>query len=144
MLKDIPINPLDLKKETLNFLEQARIIFNIIGDIPASYSDIITHLNLLMVELSLKSLLIFYLGKYQRTHFFEDEPIIKKLILKLNPPEDIIEAISKYRKMSPIYYFPSRYNQTNLNYSNNLIREIDEISEKIFNFTWKNLNHIVI
>lgn len=131
------------EEETLKLLKQAQVLYNIKGNIPVSYSDIIIHFNLLMSELSLKSLCIFYLNKYEKTHYFGDENILNALKQKISFDKDIKKAIITYKNLAKNYYLDSRYNQTNLNYSSKQANKIDKISEMIFLLAWRNFQDLI-
>lgn len=128
-------------EQTIKFLKQAQVYYGSILNTAISPNYIINQ-SLEMAELSLKSLFIFYLGKYEKTHFFNSSSLNMALINELekkgNSASNISSLISKYQEIAKKLSYPdTRYNQTNSGYKE--MSEVFKTCEGILLIAWDKL-----
>lgn len=138
----INLTPLEKDKETLCLLKQALYRYNQKGH----YFDIDQEVDnsLILFEISLKALTSYYISKYEKTHFFNNIPILTEIKNKINMPQEIVDIINKYKNYANKYYPGSRYGKTGLkSIFDPDAKEITSISEKLFLYVWKELQGFI-
>jgi hypothetical protein len=143
----VNIKPEERDKETLNKLREALTLYWSRGDSFDTTSGSIAK-NLFIFELSFKSLTTYYLLAYEKTHFLNNEEIIKRLHKVIDIPDDIKYILNIYRKYANNFEYANnaKYGETGLDPFKDCIesKETDCISEKMFMFTWKNLQSFIL